>query len=166
MLTERGEQQAKDLRERTATVVPQLMVVSPMRRATQTGLIAFEKIVQQGMPVLALEACHEIGGKHTCDQRLPRSELAKLYPAVNYSLVKDELDPLWGDGSVRESSEHLAQRGADFMAWVRDREESHVVVAAHSSFLFHLMNCVVVANEQDSGWFSTGDPSVVFMTQP
>jgi hypothetical protein len=37
-----GEQQARDLQARTATVDPQVLIVSPMRRAMQTGLLAFE----------------------------------------------------------------------------------------------------------------------------
>jgi hypothetical protein len=44
-LTPKGEDEAAALRPRAKSLRPELMVVSPMRRATQTGLIAFEDAV-------------------------------------------------------------------------------------------------------------------------
>ena len=156
-LTAEGEQQARDLQVRAAKLRPELLVVSPMRRATQTGLIAFEEhITREELPVVAHEGCHEIGGKHTCDKRLDRERLQELYPVVDYSGIQSEEDPFWGDGSTRESSEHLAKRCADFVAWLRDRPEEHIAVAAHSTMLFHLLNVVAVADSQDATWFNTG----------
>ena len=71
LLTPAGEAQARALQPRTQPLSPQLLVVSPLRRATQTGLLAFEAHVQAGrLPVIAHEGCHERGGKHTCDRRL------------------------------------------------------------------------------------------------
>ena len=59
-LTPKGEQQARDLRPRADALAPELMVVSPMRRATLTGLLAFEAHVKAGrLPVLAHESAHE-----------------------------------------------------------------------------------------------------------
>ena len=112
-LTPLGEQQARDLRSRSAALRPELMVVSPMRRAIATGLIAFDdhvsgRVAGDGgvpwrLPVVALEACHEHAGRHTCDKRLPTAELAARYPAVDFSLLAAPDDPFWGDGSKRET---------------------------------------------------------------
>ena len=86
LLTPAGEAQARALQPRTQPLSPQLLVVSPLRRATQTGLLAFETHVQAGrLPVIAHEGCHERGGKHTCDRRLARSVLASAYPSVSYA---------------------------------------------------------------------------------
>ena len=88
-LTPRGKQQAAALQARTALLHPQLLVVSPMRRATQTALIAFEHHVARGnLPVLANELCHETAGKHTCDKRLSKTALSASFPNVNYDAVR------------------------------------------------------------------------------
>ena len=168
-LTPLGEQQAADLRPRTAQLDPEVMIVSPMRRATQTGLLAFEDHVagtrpndKPPMKVLAHEAAHEIAGKHTCDKRLTKTELAARWGAViDYSLVEHEEDPFWGDGSVREPHTDLAARAAALVAFIHGRAERHFVVAAHSTILATLMNSVLVVAGDDSGsarsWFGTGE---------
>ena len=82
-LNDKGRGQAIDLQQQTALLQPQLLVVSPMRRATQTGLLAFAPhIERKELPVLAHELCHERAGKHTCDNRLGKTRLAELYPTV------------------------------------------------------------------------------------
>lgn len=107
-----------------------------------------------------MEAAHEIAGLNTCDKRLPLSELRRLFPAVDYSLVADEVlpfssftdvevtsrvcahshfnlqeDPFWGDGLVREALESVAQRAADLAAALWARPEKHIAVAAHGCIL-------------------------------
>jgi hypothetical protein len=73
------------------------------------------------MPVVALEAAHEIAGKHTCDKRLSKTALRAAFPLVDFGLVDSEEDPFWGDGSLRESHSALAQRGADLVAFLKAR---------------------------------------------
>jgi hypothetical protein len=74
-----------------------------MRRATQTALFAFEPhMVAAKLPTFAHEACHETGGAHTCDKRLPKLDLEALYPMVDYSLIGADEDPLWGDGECAQ----------------------------------------------------------------
>ena len=144
-LTPLGEQQARDLRLRTANLRPELLISSPMRRALSTGLIAFDDHITgrlDGTPlaVIALEACHEHAGRHTCDKRLSKAELAARYPAVDFSLLEAEEDPFWGDGETRESLESLAHRAASIVAFILARPERHIVVAAHSTVLAALVN--------------------------
>ena len=68
-LTPKGEEQARSLQQQVAGLAPELLIVSPMRRATQTGLLAFQQHVQSGgLKALALELCHERAGRHTCDK--------------------------------------------------------------------------------------------------
>ena len=165
-LTEVGRQQAVDLRVRSALLDPEVMVTSPMRRAMLTGLLAFEDHVagaREGdpMPVVAYEAAHEIAGKHTCDKRLAKAQLAELFPMVDFSLVEAEEDPFWGDGTMREDHAHLAARAAELVDIIRARPERHIVVAAHSTILLTLLNAVLVITgdtaEADTSWFSTGE---------
>jgi broad specificity phosphatase PhoE len=158
-LTSKGEQQARALQSRANALSPELMVTSPMRRATQTGLLAFDKHVAAGkLPVVAHEGAHEIGGKHTCDKRLSVTALKARFPAVDYSFVADEEDPLWLDGRTRETHEHLARRAAGLVEFLRQRPEKHVVVAAHSMLLATLLNAVlVVESDDDAAWFGTAE---------
>ena len=48
LLTRAGEAQARALQPRTQPLSPQLLVVSPLRRATQTGLLAFQPHLDEG----------------------------------------------------------------------------------------------------------------------
>ena len=109
--------------------------------------------------------CHEMGGRHTCDKRLARTALVQQYPSVSYALIDDEDDPLWGDGYTRETWEHLARRGARFAAWLRNRPETHVAVAAHSAFLLALFNAVLTTdNDEARAWFGTGEMRTVLLS--
>ena len=142
-LTDKGKGEAKALQPATEALAPELMVVSPMRRATLTGLLAFEAHLARGaLPVLAHDLCHERAGKHTCDKRLPKAQLAALFPSVDYALLADEEDPYWGDGLSREDFLSLGVRAGRFMLWMLERPESHVVIAAHSAFLLASFNAV------------------------
>lgn len=165
LLTPFGREQAEELRARAALLSPELMVVSPLRRATETGLIAFSDHVRGGMPVVANELCHEIAGAHTCDCRVSKSELMKTFPEVDYSLITDEEDPFWGDGKTRETSEQVADRCVQFVRWLKDLPQSHLVVAVHSQFLFTLFNAVLsIEKDEDSCWFGTGEMRSMILT--
>lgn len=160
-----GRGQAKDLQQRTKELSPEALVVSPMRRATVTGLLAFEPHLARGeMPVIACELAHERAGRHTCDKRLSKAQLAKLYPAVDYSLVADEEDPYWGDGETRESNRDLALRAGALAQWLLDRPEQHIAVAMHSAILLALFNAAFeCADAETRLWFGTGEMRSVLL---
>lgn len=181
LLTEKGEAEARALQARTRRFTPQLLVVSPLRRATQTGLLAFEPSLPPSpshggaaIPVVAHELCHERAGRHTCDKRLDRTALAAAYPLVNYEqldpakahrLVASEGDPYWGDGLTREPWEALARRAAAFALWLRDTPERHIAVASHSAFLLSLFNAVLRTESEDARrWFGTGEMRTVLLS--
>ena len=104
-------------------------------------------------------------GRHTCDKRLQKAELAAIYPMIDYSLITDEEDPLWGDGVTRETKLSIATRAAAFLKWLKARPESHIAVAAHSGWLLSVFNGAIAdADEQDRMWFSTGEMRTVQLT--
>lgn len=118
-LTDKGEDEARALLEHTEPhLKPQLLIVSPLRRATVTGLLAFEPHVKRGgLRVMAHELCHERAGRHTCDKRLAKSKLQALYPAVDYSQLEAEEDPFWADGWTREPWQDVRERpNANFLS--------------------------------------------------
>jgi len=165
-LTSTGEAEARALQGRTASLEPQLLVVSPLRRATQTGLLAFADHVSSGrLRVIASELCHETAGRHTCDRRLPRTALAAAFSAVDYSLLESEEDPYWGDGITREPFADLARRAASFIEWLGGLPQREIAVAAHSGFLLALFNAVLtVEDEAAATWFGTGEMRCVMLT--
>ena len=168
-LTEKGVGQAEALKPRATALAPELMVVSPLRRATQTGLIAFEGAVSSGLRVVANELCHEHGGRHTCDKRASKASLAAEFPSVDYSELAEEEDPHWGDGVERESLASLSMRCARYVEWLRHRPERCVVTASHSAFLLALFNAVLVTGGEGGGegarqWFGTGEMRAVVLT--
>mmetsp|Transcript_16791 Transcript_16791/g.20717 ORF Transcript_16791/g.20717 Transcript_16791/m.20717 type:complete len:287 (-) Transcript_16791:343-1203(-) len=165
-LTPVGEGQAKDLQKHTMKLTPDLLVVSPLRRATQTGILAFEPHIKEGkIKVIANELAHEMGGKHSCDKRLDKSELQSMFPMVSYADLEYEIDPLWGNGMVREAWSNVAERARDFALWLKDREEKHIAVASHSAFLLSIFNAVFIADDINTqNWFGTGEMRTVMCT--
>ena len=195
-LNEKGMAQATELQQQTEALKPELLVVSPMRRATVTGLLAFAPhIERKELEVLANELVHERAGKHTCDKRMNKSNLEKLYPDIDYFLIKDEEDPFWGYGITREPWADTAVRAGYFIDWLWQRPERHVAVAAHSAILLSIFNggacthafaiqhtahhstrmltlipalcvrAVEVSDEATQRWFGTGEMRSVLLTE-
>ncbi len=73
----------------------------------KTELGKFRTIIHQ---VIAFEAAHEISGMLTCDRRLPLSVLKETFPAVDFSLITDEVAFLciWLTFSVIIFSNHTS----------------------------------------------------------
>lgn len=158
-LTALGVSQARDLQRRTAPLAPEVLVLSPMRRALQTGLLAFEQHLDEGrLLAVATDLCHECGGKHTCDRRSAKADLQASFPAVDFSLLTTEEDPYWGDGLSREPLVQLAGRAAKFVAWLHERPERHIAVSAHSAILLAVMNAgLMVEAPEAKTWLATGE---------
>lgn len=160
-LTEVGRSQARGLQAAACTLHPELVIVSPMVRATQTALIGFQHLVEGGktkIPFVAHEGCHEISGVHVCDKRRAVKELQQDFPMVDYAAaaIADD-DPLWNEKD-RETPVELATRGYEFLLWLRNRTERDIVVATHSAWLFALLNAVVDCDDELSKrWFDTGE---------
>mmetsp|Transcript_14775 Transcript_14775/g.29127 ORF Transcript_14775/g.29127 Transcript_14775/m.29127 type:complete len:282 (-) Transcript_14775:122-967(-) len=165
-LTDKGEGEARLLQARASAIKPEILLVSPMRRAIQTGLLAFEAAVNCGsLKALAVELAHERGGKHTCDKRLSKKESVALFPKVDFSLIKDEQDPFWGNGAEREPWQKLADRACDLLMWIAERPENEIALAAHSAILLALLNVPMDAEcERDAAWLGTGEMRALMLT--
>mmetsp|Transcript_43355 Transcript_43355/g.139319 ORF Transcript_43355/g.139319 Transcript_43355/m.139319 type:complete len:292 (-) Transcript_43355:64-939(-) len=162
-LTEVGRIQARALQQRAQTLKPDLVVVSPLARATQTALLAFSHLLEPAVAdsrvhFVAHEGCHEIAGVHTCDRRRCLSELRREFPMVDYdSASVQEEDPFWSE-TVREPLPQLAQRGYEFLLWIRSRPERDIVVASHFAWLFTLSSAVLHCDDASlKAGFLTGE---------
>ncbi|MCL7037773.1 hypothetical protein MKW94_025082, partial [Papaver nudicaule] len=139
----------------------ELVIVSPLLRTMQTAVGAFGDagdcadgtdvtplIVANAVnsnhsaisrlntpPFLAVELCREKLGVYHCNRRRATSEYRTIFPAVDFSMAKNEEDILW-KADVREADESLAIRGMQFIEWLWTRKEKEIAVVTHSCFLF------------------------------
>ncbi|CAE7683314.1 unnamed protein product [Symbiodinium pilosum] len=89
-LTPLGIQDAKALLPHAKQLKPELLVVSPLQRATQTIMIAFRDAIDGKIPVVAHEGCRERLGVNLCDMRVNRSEYSEMFPKVDVSCLDEE----------------------------------------------------------------------------
>ena len=166
-LTEMGEAQARALIPKMNAIFSSgnslgpIVVVSTLRRATQTALLALSEV--EDPLVMATDRCREEMGLHRCDKRLTRTELESQFPDVDYLMVSSDEDAAF-DPKARESKESLVRRASEFAFWLMTLHEDNIIVASHSSFLLALV--AVVFEQMTPGmspeegaklWFSTGE---------
>jgi broad specificity phosphatase PhoE len=160
-LNELGKNQAAALQSRSALVKPKLMVVSALKRATQTGIIAFQEHFDSGLKTVALEEIHCTW--RTCDKRCDLSELQEMFPKVDYSHIQFEKDIEWKGGSER-NWKSLGMRAVRFCTWLKARDEDHIVVATHSAFLLALCNAVLTLPPDERAWFENAEMRTMRLT--
>jgi broad specificity phosphatase PhoE len=156
-LTDKGRQQALLLRPRIQSFAnqPEVVVVSSQCRAIQTGLLAFDHLVDE-IPFVAHEDVRECTGVHTCDKRRLKSLQQKEFPMVDFTQIESEEDGLFLDNR-RETKCEVGERIYKFLNWMSDRSETHIGVASHSGWLMTVFNGVVECDESLKPWFQTGE---------
>ena len=182
LLTPTGETQAVSLQDyivlNCQTV--SLLVLSPMRRATQTGLLAFTKLIDERkenkstqLKIVAKEEAHERSYPHTCDKRLDLKDLKKYFfeteaskygdmlsrggLEIDYTEISSESDPFWGNGLEKEELLSVAKRGCKLMKWIYETNDVEIVVAAHSCLLQSIFEAVLTNTNPTNTWFATGE---------
>lgn len=182
ILTDKGEQQALFLQNYVAQNCSSctMLVLSPMRRATQTGLLAFTKEIQEvrsikklPLKIVIKEEAHERSNPHTCDKRLDVKDLKKFFYEtqaltygnmltnagleIDYSEVLSESDPYWGNGLVQEEQLSVAKRGCKLLKWIYGVNDMEIAIAAHSGLLMAIFGAVITNKTQTNIWFATGE---------
>jgi broad specificity phosphatase PhoE len=154
-LTEKGIQQSKILSKDVASlaVPPELVVVSPLRRAIHTAQLAFRPSESNttrndalSPPFLATELARERISVHTCDWRRPRSAITADFPFVDMSMVATEDDEMWERKEMTPheySSIECSARAALLLDWLLERREHTIAVVAHWVFYTHLFGLFV-----------------------
>jgi len=175
-LTSLGQDQARNLIPKMRSIFDEakkrkkgigeypMVIVSPLRRATQTALIALDSLAEDAI-IVATDRCREEMGLHRCDKRLAVSDLkAQFGTKVDYMMMQShEQDTMW-NADAREKKSDLVARALEFALWFENLPEEEVVVASHSSFLLTLVAVVFKQltpkmSPQDAAklWFSTGE---------
>uniref|UniRef100_A0A453ACD5 Phosphoglycerate mutase-like protein n=2 Tax=Aegilops tauschii subsp. strangulata TaxID=200361 RepID=A0A453ACD5_AEGTS len=142
----------------------ELVIVSPLLRTMQTAVGVFgggnytdgasaSPLMVEGAgnsgrqpisslncpPFLAVEACREHLGVHPCDKRSSITKYRTLFPAIDFSLIKNDEDVLWGP-DVIETDESVVARGMNLFDWLWTREEKEIAIVTHCGFLYHTLN--------------------------
>ena len=81
---------------------------------------------------------------------------------IDYSLVvpHGKEDPLWHDTQLETTAAVYRDRGYALLEWLHSRPETEIVLPAHSSILFTLLNAVITPETPGEGlaqWFLTGE---------
>ena len=141
-LTELGREQALALRERCAEAAVELVVSSPLRRALQTALLAFDEEA-----VLAQELLREQHGMHRCDRRREREAIAAEQGVRVDVQGLSSADALWTD--QREPKSAVADRCEDFLRWLEQQPEEDVAVVAHHHLLLTMFHVAMDCGEDE-----------------
>lgn len=120
----------------------QALLLSPMRRTIQTASYCFPNHMNN-IPFVALESLRERSGLHPCDRRRPVHELQTYYAHVDFSMMQDDIDPLYRP--ERETPDIVFARCRKFMIDLASRPETELIVVGHSGYFDHLFETVVLA---------------------
>ena len=113
-------------------------------RAAVPGRVAPAPAFFSDLPFVAHELCREESGLHPCDGRISTSEKRAAFPAVDFSLIDSELDPLYDAAppGQREPKESVKARALEFARWLLTRPERHIAVVSHAGFLHFFAQAV------------------------
>ena len=130
-LLDEGYIQAQDLKKNWEDINKiELVLVSPCMRTLQTSTNIFDKI---GVKTIALDCLIEypFGGKDICNRRKNKSILESNFPWVDFSQIKEVVE--WPPEN--ETVEKLEKRIGIFKEYLKTRNEKHIAVVSHSSYI-------------------------------
>ena len=113
---------------------PELFVVSPLRRAAQTALMAFPRYAPGHSLHETKWICNkdvsERSNGYYSDITASPQELADEFLGIDYSLYRDTYDPvndITGPLELEETKHDLVKKTGKFLSWVKGRKERVVV---------------------------------------
>ena len=127
---------------------PDLVVVSPLRRAIQSAMISFPTYTAQtsllNTPWICHPMCMEQANGNKSEFVSSSQELKELFPGVDYSLFERSIvHALNGREKVSllESKLDLMGRTNEFLRWIKERDE-RVIVGKYCTFPVNISNTV------------------------
>ena len=130
-LTARGIDEAKETARACRSVCPQpkYLVVSPLQRATDTGLLCWSHLLPgaegglAAFPVVATDLCREsYHSRNVCDLRRNLSVIRPQYPSVDYSHCSPDPPSSPHVGVPFEDVDSVVDRAHEFVSWLAERE--------------------------------------------
>jgi broad specificity phosphatase PhoE len=124
----------------SARLSTELVVGSPLSRALDTADITFP---DDSLPLakgnrISLESIREINGMMLNGKRRSVSELSKLYPMWDFSIVPSDEDEAWSVDL--ETNEAARERAYQSLCWMWERPESTIALFAHGGIYMLLMD--------------------------
>lgn len=166
MLTGKGCGTMLKVSNRTATffnketgLLPDLFVVSPLRRAIQSALISFPHdsplTSLASTPWICHPACMEQANGNKSEFVSSPEELNQTFPGVDFDLFNQSLmrgDVYNSEKKVPlfESKIDLMNRTDAFLEWLKERDERVVVVSSHATWLQSLCSFSLQYEDSDS----------------
>jgi hypothetical protein len=134
---------------------PDLVVVSPLRRAIQSAIISFPTYTPHlslsNTPWICHPLCMEQANGNKSEFVSSSEELNRTFPGVDYTLfdemVDGNVDELNGREKVPlfESKVDLMRRTNEFLAWIKKREERVIVGKCHIvDIALHALTLLIV----------------------
>ena len=118
----------------------ELVLVSPLTRTIQTANNIF--ITQPCPPIIALDYLKEHPqSEELCNCRQDITILKQQHPLIDFSHITTDKDIMFQKEKLPYNIEldNLYKRIANFKIWLADREETHIAVVGHSSFLGEML---------------------------
>ena len=116
---------------------PDLVVVSPLRRAIQSAIISFPTYTPQlslsNTPWICHPLCMEQANGNKSEFVSSSEELKQTFPGVDFTLFDEMVDGNIDELNEREkvplfeSKVDLMRRTNEFLAWIKKREERVIV---------------------------------------
>ena len=120
--------------------IPNLIVTSPLARATQTALIGLRPLISKGVPIVAHEDCREHFGVHACDFRRPLEEIAIDYPVVDSNFLDSPHDPNDIDFFRENREEYSSVRLHLLLQCIVNKDKTHI---SSLTFPWHVYICTL-----------------------
>jgi broad specificity phosphatase PhoE len=106
-----------------------IVFVSPLTRTIQTAINIFQGT---NVKMVAIDEILEYPqGIEYCNKRKKKSELQKLYPNIDFSLIP-EISTYW---KSNENLYELKNRSEKFKDFLKTRQEKNICIVSHSTFL-------------------------------
>ncbi|KAK4501840.1 hypothetical protein PRZ48_007649 [Zasmidium cellare] len=151
-LTEKGEQQARDLSgfwkealEVSKVPAPDRHYTSPLTRCLQTARLTFADVPLpsgNSFRPIVKEALREIHGVHTCDKRSSRDEILSQFPEFALEPGFSDEDELWKPDH-RETLEERIPLMRQFLHEVfQDAESTFISLTTHSGAIRALYKAI------------------------
>ena len=110
-----------------------VVLVSPLSRAIQTGLLA----IPYRQPFVIEDDIRERIGVHPCDMRRSRAEIKADFPEVDVKTLASEEDDKWTP--EREPMPELIARTVRVMHKLKNMAQTHIGLVTHNDFLTALL---------------------------
>ena len=175
-LTKYGRKQAKSIQGILGFMDFDLIVTSPMTRATETCLLSLENhnSAKKISPYILPLVCERHSG-WKCDNGSSKSVLQKRFPSLNYDTLMKE-DEWWyldeekfSTGTSKNFAKHtevVSKRIAKLAEWISGRKEKSIVIYGHGG-IFHALlgrmfkNCEVLQVQWPPRSFPMGSSHIL-----